>query len=202
MGHHSGRSRAPSPGGTRAPIADPTTDMEEAAAIVHPLVTQLHFARSEFLRGFESLSPEDAARRFPPLNSISWMVGHLANQEHRYWVRLAQGRDIAPGLNDLVGTGRPASTPPMGEMLATWRAVTAEADTYLDALTLDTLTTFLEREGRPVGESVGTLLLRNIYHYWFHAGEAAGARQALGHADLPQFVGDMTGAVYRPEPEG
>lgn len=169
---------------------------------LHPLVVQLHFARSEFLRGLDSLSAEDAVRRVAPLNSVSWMVGHLANQEHRYWVRLALGRDIAPGLNDLVGYGRPATTPPLDEMLATWRAVTSAADGYLDTLGTATLTTFLERNGRPVDESVGTLLLRNIYHYWFHTGEAAGARQALGHTGLPDFVGDMTEAGYRPEHGG
>jgi len=39
------------------------------------------------------------------------MVGHLANQEHRYWVVFAQQKEIAPGLYDLVGYGKPASTP-------------------------------------------------------------------------------------------
>ncbi len=169
---------------------------------MHPLVIQLRFARSEFARGLEGLSAEEAVRRVPPFNSISWMVGHLANQEHRYWVRLAQDREIAPGLNDLVGTGRPASTPPLNEMLSIWRSVTTTADDYLAALDTAALTTFLARNGRPVGESVGTMLLRNIYHYWFHAGEIAGARQALGHTDLPEFVGDMTDAAYRPEREG
>jgi hypothetical protein len=37
------------------------------------------------------------------------------------------------------------------------------------------------------------------YHYWFHLGEAHAIRQMLGHPDLPQFVGDMSRAVYRPE---
>ena len=84
-------------------------------------------------------------------------------------------------------------------MWATWRSVTATADPYLDTLTAPTLTTFFERDGRPVGESVGTLLLRNTYHYWFHAGEASAIRQILGHTDLPEFVGDMDLAAYRPE---
>lgn len=42
-------------------------------------------------------------------------------------------------------------------------------------------------------------ILRNIYHYWFHLGEAHAIRQLLGHTDLPQFVGDMSEALYRPE---
>jgi hypothetical protein len=37
------------------------------------------------------------------------------------------------------------------------------------------------------------------YHYWFHTGEAHAIRQLLGHPDLPQFVGDMSQAVYCPE---
>ena len=165
---------------------------------MHPLVIQLQFARSEFLRGLEGVSGEEGVRRMLPMNSISWMVGHLANQEHRYWVRLAQGRDIAPGLHGRVGTGQPPSTPPLDEMLDTWRTITAAADEYLETLTQETLTTFFERDGRPVGESVGTLLHRNTYHYWFHTGEAAAVRQILGHTDLPEFVGDMTEAAYRP----
>jgi hypothetical protein len=37
------------------------------------------------------------------------------------------------------------------------------------------------------------------YHYWFHCGEAHAIRQMLGHTDLPQFVGDMSEALHRPE---
>jgi hypothetical protein len=133
------------------------------------------------------------------MNSISWMVGHLANQEHRYWVTLAQRRVLFQSLHDRVGYGQPASTPPLGEMWDVWRTVTAAADDYLDTLTPDILPTHLRRDGKPVDESVGTLLLRNIYHYWFHAGEAAAVRQMLGHIDLPDFVGDMNQAPYRPE---
>jgi hypothetical protein len=155
----------------------------------HPLVTQLRFARSEFARGLEGVSEADALRRVMPMNSIGWMVGHLANQEHRYWVVWAQGSDVAPGLSDRVGSGKPASTPPLGEMWAAWRTITAAADAYLDTLTPALLETNLLRDGAPVAQSVGTLLLRNLYHYWFHTGEAAAVRQMLGHRDLPDFVG-------------
>lgn len=165
----------------------------------HPLVSQLRFARNEFARGLDGVSEEDGIRRPLPMNSISWMVGHLANQEHRYWVSLAQRRVLVPDLNDRVGYGRPASTPPLREMWDVWRTVTAAADAYLDTLTPDILQTHLERNGKRVDESVGTLLLRNIYHYWFHAGEAAAVRQMLGHTDLPDFVGDMRQAGYQPE---
>ena len=97
--------------------------------------------------------------------------------------------------------GKPASTPPLGEMWTVWRTVTAAADAYLDTLTPDA-----PRDASPARrrarwpESVGTLLLRNLYHYWFHTGEAAAVRQMLGHPNLPDFVGDMSEAPYRPEP--
>lgn len=61
-----------------------------------PLVTQLRFARSEFMRCLEGVSPDDAVQRLLPMNCISWIVGHLANQEHRYWVMFAQGKNVAP----------------------------------------------------------------------------------------------------------
>jgi hypothetical protein len=165
----------------------------------HPLVDQLHFVRSEFRRCLAGVSDEDALRRFEPMNCISWIVGHLADQENRYWVLLAQGRTLAPDLNDLVGYGKPASTPPLAEMWATWRAVTQAADEFLVTLTNRTLHTHLVWEGKPWRESIGTMLLRNIYHYWYHLGEAHAIRQILGHQDLPQFVGDMSQAVYRSE---
>jgi hypothetical protein len=133
------------------------------------------------------------------MNCISWMIGHLANQEHGYWVLWAQGQNLAPGLNQLVGYGRPASTPPLEEMWDLWRTVTEAADGFLDTLTIERLPTHLERKEKPLPESIGTMLLRNTYHYWFHIGEAHAIRQLLGHPDLPQFVGDMSEAVYRPE---
>ena len=165
----------------------------------HLLVAQLRFARSEFVRGLEGVSDADARRRLMPMNCISWMVGHLANQEHRYWVLFAQQRDIAPGLVDLVGYGKPASTPPLEEMWAIWRKVTAAADEFLDSLTPETMQLFLVRNGKPMDESTGTLLMRNIYHYWYHTGEAAAVRQMLGHTNLPEFVGNINTAAYRPE---
>jgi uncharacterized damage-inducible protein DinB len=165
--------------------------------MTHPLVVQLRFARSEFVRCLEGLSDADARMRLGPMNSISWMIGHMANQEHFYWCVVGQGKSVAPGLNDLVGTGKPASTPPLDEMWAVWKLVTNTADPFLDSLQPEQLATFFELRGKPVPESIGTLLQRTMYHYWFHTGEAHAVRQQLGHGDLPQFVGSMETAVYR-----
>ncbi len=164
----------------------------------HQLVIQLRFARSELVRCLEGLGEGDARHRFEPMNCISWIAGHLASQEHFYWVVVAQGRNLAPDLYKLVGFGQPPSTPPLEEMWDVWRTVTHAADEFLDTLTSEQLVTHLEWEGEPRAESIGTMLLRNTYHYWFHIGEAHAIRQLLGHPDLPQFVGDMTQAVYRP----
>lgn len=167
--------------------------------MTHPLITQLHFARSEFVRCLEGLSDEDARKRLLPMNCISWMIGHLAVQEQFYWLYFAQGKVIHPTLYDLVGYGRPASTPPLAEMWQAWREITVAADDYLETVTPDVLTTHLTQDENESRESVGTMLLRVIYHYWFHTGEAHAVRQQLGHTDLPQFVGNMEAAVYQSE---
>jgi hypothetical protein len=170
--------------------------------MVRPLVTQLHFTRSEFRRCLQGLSAEEAMRRIGPMNCISWIIGHLASQENRYWVLWAQGQELAPGLEERVGAGRPASTPLLEEMWDIWDQVTESADRYLQNLSQNHLQGHLQWQGKPLPESVGTMLLRNIYHYWFHLGEAHAIRQMLGHTDLPQFVGDMSKALCCAETEG
>ena len=164
--------------------------------MTHPLVTQLRFARRELLRGLEGLSAEEAQHRFLPMNCISWMVGHLADQEHRYWLGLAQAKNIAPDLNDLVGYGKPASTPPWDEMMETWQRITEAADEYLDTITAKDLDQHYAWKNTQWDENVGGLLLRNIFHYWYHIGEIQAVRQRFGHTDLPDFIGDLTGVEY------
>ncbi len=163
----------------------------------HPLVTQLRFARGEFMRGLEGLSEADAVRRFGQMNCMSWIVGHLAWQEQAYFVvHGLRQPPLFPEIAEGFAFGAPASTPPLGEMLAAWRAITAAADPYLDALTADALAQpFRRADGSPGHRLVGSLLYRVIYHYWYHIGEIAAIRQMLGHADLPQFVGDLDRAA-------
>ena len=155
------------------------------------MVTQLHFTRGEFVRCFEGVPAEDACRRPGNMNCLSWTVGHLAWQEHALWVELAQGQTIAPGLGELVGYLQPASAPPWDEMWRLWHAITKAADAYLERLTPEDLTAHFLWEGKPTDENVGVILLRNIYHYWFHLGKAHAVRQMLGHAELPVYVGNM-----------
>lgn len=158
-------------------------------------VTQLRFTRKKWELGLRPVTPEEALRRFEPINSISWMIGHLANQEQTYYLERAQGKVLIPELKRF-GTGQPASTPPLDEVWAGWEAVTKAADEYLDSLTPASLNDFWTVDGQPAPDSIGTNMFRMIYHYWYHLGEAQAVRQLLGHTNLPGFVGSMEGAAY------
>lgn len=157
----------------------------------HPLVDQLRFARSEFLRGLEGLSEEEARRRFLPLNCISWNVGHVAWQEQTRLLFIGQGIKLFPLLDELCARGKPASTPPLDQMVDYFMKITAKVDPWLDGLTKEDLLTEVVIEKTPSGMLWGTVLMRLTYHYWYHLGENAAIRQFLGHTNLPQFVGDI-----------
>ena len=166
--------------------------------MTHPLVDQLRFTRAEWRRALRGIPPEDGLKRVGPMNSIGWIVGHLAWQEQRYWLARRLGELPVPELDELVGNGQPASTPPLPRMLEAWTTVTAAVDPWLDTITADELATLLRPPGgrRTVGDSIH----RVTYHYWFHIGEILAIRQVLGHPRLPEFVGaDLeTKAPYRP----
>jgi hypothetical protein len=162
-------------------------------------VLQLRFTRSEFQRALKGLTEEDACRRIAPMNSISWNIGHLAWQEQRYWLHYGQGQVLLPHLNKQFAVRAPASTPPLAEVWEAWRTVTAAADPWLDTLTTEDLQRTVPKGFRP-DLLYGSLLLRVIYHYWYHTGESLAIRQVLGHGKLPDFVGDLDGkAPYQAE---
>lgn len=193
--------RSPSLSGLNAgAIANICRLNRKGRVMSHPLVLQLRFARSELQRGLVGVTDDEARQRFLPMNCISWMIGHLAGQEQRYWLDLAQGKVLSTRVYELTAHGRPATTPPLADMLEDWRQITQEADSYLDTLTTETLQQHFVVNGKTVGESAGTLMERVIYHYWFHIGESQAVRQLLGHTNLPEYVGDIgAGAPYRPE---
>jgi hypothetical protein len=165
----------------------------------HPLIDQFRFTRREWLRGLAGITETEATRHCGQMNCVSWIVGHLAWHEQRYWLQFGQERILYPQLNELYAFGAPMCTPALAEMAAIWRDVTQAADSYLDTLTSVALAAELLRDGEAVGQSVGSALQRITYHYWFHTGEILAIRQMLGHQDLPEFVGDIeTEAPYRP----
>ena len=169
--------------------------------MAHPRVDQLRFARAEWRRGLRGLDAEDGRRRLEPMNSISWMVGHLAWHERLIWLERAQGLRVEPVL-DAVATGEPATTPDLAEMWAVWRRVVERADAFLDTLTTTDLERPLPHDTRREPPIAGTQIQRITYHYWSHIGEASAVRQMMGHRGLAQFVGDIDSvAPYRREPD-
>jgi hypothetical protein len=166
--------------------------------VAHPLVDQLRFARSEFRRGLEGVSDAEARQRLLPMNCLSWNVGHLAAQEQRYWLLYAQGQMLLPEVDRAFRYGSPASTPALGEVWTAWETITMAAEPWLDVVRDATLLSYGTRDGKPTDYTLGSLLLRNIYHYWYHIGENAAIRQQLGHTNLPDFVGNLDDeAPYR-----
>ncbi len=167
---------------------------------MHPLVKQLYFTRNEFKRAIQGVSDEDARRRFLPMNCISWNVGHLAWQEQRYFLYYGQGQLILPEIDARFRYGAPASIPRLDEVLAAWEQITEAASPWLEALTTEKLQEHVVLDGQPSEYIFGSLLLRVIYHYWYHTGENLAIRQMLGGADLPEFVGNIDDeAPYLPD---
>jgi hypothetical protein len=155
--------------------------------MTHPLLIQLRFARSEFQRGLADVQDPEAQQRFGSLNCLSWIVGHLAWQEQRYWLERAQGIILFPELNEKLAYGKPATLPPVEEMWQCWREITHASGPWLESLSPQTILEPL-MEGM---SSRGTFMLRVIYHYWYHLGEGMAVRQLLGHSNLPDFVGSL-----------
>ncbi len=167
--------------------------------MVHPRVDQLRFARSEWQRGLAGLTEADAGIRLAPMNSIAWMVGHMAWHERTCWMRRARGLSVEPTL-DAFATGRPASTPSFAGMQAAWDRIVAGADSFLDALTTADLGRPLAQDPRRHPPTAGSQLQYVTYHYWAHIGEVSAVRQMLGHTGLAEYVGDFPPeAEYRPE---
>ena len=164
--------------------------------MIHPLVEQLRFARSEWRRGLRGVPEADGFRRFEPLNSIGWIVAHMAWHEQRYWLTRLAGETPEPILNDVAASGGPATTPSLKAMMKAWTHVTSAADPHLDALNEAAMSSGLPLSPPRV---IGNALLRVTYHYWFHTGEILAIRQLLNHPRRPEFVGDIDHrAPYRP----
>jgi len=79
--------------------------------MTQPLVTQLKFTRSEWVRGLKPVTAEEATRRFGAINPISWMIGHLAWQEQLYWVERAQETLVVPSTRRGPGGARSRAQP-------------------------------------------------------------------------------------------
>ena len=166
--------------------------------MAHPLVDQLRFTRSEFMRGVARLSDTDARKRILPMNCISWNIGHLAWQEQRYFLHYGLGRILLPAVQEQFAYGAPACTPALDEVVDAWEKITAAADPWLEGLSSQKLAQQYVVNGVPGRTTYGNLLQRTIYHYWYHTGENMAIRQSLGHQNMAEFVGDIDAeAPYR-----
>lgn len=135
----------------------------------------------------------DLERRVGGINSVAWMVGHLAWQEQGYWL-VARGEPRVADLDDY-GHNPPRQVPRFDELFATWAKVAAAADPWLEGLGEQELRSHLR--GRPLfeRENVGTLLTRASSHYYLHIGQITAVRKLLDYP-VPAFVGSQEGASY------
>ena len=169
--------------------------------MAHSLILQLRFTRSEFARAWKGVGDEDARRCVEPMNSISWIIGHLAWQEQFYFLHYGQGQLPFPQINRDFANVAPSSTPALAEVVSGWQAITEATNDWLDTHTSASLQQHVVSQGKPIAYIYGNLVQRVIYHYWYHTGEGMAIRQLLGHARLPQFVGALDRkAPYLPGP--
>ena len=155
----------------------------------HPIAEQLRFTRHEWLRALEGVTALDATVHHGQMNSISWIVGHLANHEQRVLLVRTQKKTVRDDLAAKYATGAKMITPELSETLGAWRGVTAATEPYLDALTTSKLVRDLAFDGKRSGQSVGSAIRRMTFHYWFHIGEILAIRQMIGGKSLPEYVG-------------
>ena len=168
--------------------------------MTHPVVDLVHFTRAEWRRGLAGISEREAARHFGQMNSIGWIVGHLAWHEQRTLLWRAQAVVLYPDIQTEFASGAPMTTPSLRRMRGAWNKVTKAADPFLDSLTTKALLKDLPVNGEPSGQSLGSALRRMTFHYWFHIGEIQAIRQLLGHKRLPSYVGNLEAtAAYRAE---
>ena len=168
--------------------------------MAHPVVDQLRFTRAEWVRGLRGVGDEDANRHFGQMNSIGWIVGHLAWHEQRSFFQRPHDVVLFPHLNTEFASGAPMSTPSLKAMRAAWSRLTKDGEPYLDSLKTKDLLRDLPRDGKPSGQTLGDAIRRLTFHYWFHIGEILAIRQMLGQQRLPEYVGNLEAmAPYRPE---
>ena len=152
---------------------------------MHTLVDMLNISRKEFSRNLKGLTDPDARKRIEPMNCMSWIIAHVANQYHTFFVEWAQGKERDERYLPY-GFGSPASQPPLEEAMTLWNDACQRADLWLKTATDEDMKA-LPVTASPETENMGALTARCIFHTWCHLGEISSIRQILGHKP-PQFV--------------
>ena len=63
---------------------------------MHTLVDMHYLTRREFERNLRGLTDEDTRKRIEPMNCISWIIAHVANQHRTFFVDWPAGRETDP----------------------------------------------------------------------------------------------------------
>lgn len=155
------------------------------------------FAVSEFERGLEGLTAEDAIARLDKAdgtqtNSISWTIGHVSTGWLFAYALMTRER-FDFGERIYFGPGADPSPPNLDEMRTMFAKAKALTEQWLPDAT-DELLSSKRDFGRQASEQLGTHLMRAILHTWFHTGEINAIRQMLGQPEI-QFVGRMVGQL-------
>ena len=125
-----------------------------------------------------------AARSVPPSAlSLLGLIRHVAEMEQHWFQRVLQERAVVPQLyngendRDLDFLGAVADPAVVSEAFATWKAMIAEADDWLDALDEADLGREISHAGGTV--SVRDVLVHVIEEYARHAGHADLLRECI-----------------------
>lgn len=159
----------------------------------HHLVRYTRHVRRELRRAVEGMSLQDLDRRLGNLNSVAWIVGHLAWQEQSYFLT-SRGEPAIAEL-DGYGGGDPDPAASFVHLFGVWERVTVAADAWLTGLDAAALREHLQGRRLFEVENIGSLLTRVIGHYYLHIGQITAIRKLLGYP-VPGFVGSQSGAVY------
>ena len=153
-------------------------------------------AWADFDRVVEGLTREDAERRLPNASAVSWTVAHCTHMVDS-WLNVSfQGTSPHPSLNgDSLRKGAAGDALDWNEVQVAVEEVRTIARHYLNALAEGDLDAKIEYTGsiealRSTGFTPRYALMRIAAHHYFHIGEIASARTALGH-DVGDYPGLM-----------
>lgn len=165
----------------------------EPSPQAHHLVRYVQHVRRELRRAISGMTVTDLERRLGNLNSVAWIVGHLAWQEQSYFLT-SRGQ---PSVAELEGYGHGEADPDVAfpPLFAAWESVTIAADAWLNGLDDAALRQHVEGSRLFEVENIGSLLTRVIGHYYLHIGQITAVRKMLGYS-VPGFVGTQAGALY------
>ena len=150
------------------------------------------FTLSEFERGLEGLSDEDARVRMKKadgseMNAISWAIAHIAG----HWLAVAayaSGEEYPGRLDKFSGPEADPTPPKLSDALKLLAEAKASIEwiTEADESLLDETRGGLRLSGSH--GNVGTAIMKAALHTWSEIGEINAVRQMLGHPTI-SFVG-------------